>query len=229
VSRRVARMLAGDLDAETLRLRLMRALREDRDARPSRKGELHVSMFTGSDRTFCARKVYFQYMRGDDRSGPPSLVHYDGKWRESKWKYLLEKAGLLTHYQHVLRVGPLVGTPDFIIRLMRKVSIVELTGADERVPEAVAWSRLAVKKRQLRFYMGMARAAGMPVEKGFVLVESKGSNKFRIYAVEHDQEKFERLMARVAAVWKAIRAGKAPPRCGRDRCEACYPREEPTA
>jgi hypothetical protein len=232
----LSKVLTEDIDIATFKVKLGQGVR-GLTAEPERhrKRELHVSDFTQSEKQFCYRKLVLRYFKGEDRTRGVSMVQLDGKWREDKWRRIFESAGILKDYQEVLRVGMLVGHPDFLVDYGRGDTILELTGHDSKIDPILRQSRLAVKKRQCLTYLIM-RVKMYPGSRrrALVVVENKGNNEFQVYPVDYDEEKATLLMKRVVRVQKLVTAmGKATPerrteiyrqipRCGTKNCKVCY-------
>lgn len=233
---KTAKLMAEDLDVAMQRVKLRKGLQTMHKGRSNRKHELHVSDFTQSEKQFCYRKLVIRWLRGDGREdGGMSWVEYDGKFREEKWRRLFEAAGMLREYQLALKVGPLSGHPDFVVDFGKGNSIVELTGHDSKIDPILRNAREAVKKRQCLAYVIMYRHMVGKLYRGFVYVEDKGNNDFRIIPVDYDEEKARLFMERVVRVTRATRALakattteqrasviRAIPKCERPRCQTCY-------
>lgn len=226
-----ARLFAGDLDMGALELKLKRGLEMLHRGRPTRKHELHVSDFTKSDKSFCYRTLILRYLKGESEDRMTTWVQYDGKFREEKWKQLLEITGFLkpAGYQMELRVGNLVGHPDFILDYHRGPLVMDLTGYDPTLDPILRATRLGEKKRQVRMYLGMYEAStGVKPYRGVVLYENKGTCAPKLLPVELD-DKVAPLMERAAKtehyiaylrehgtkVWSSL------PPCEKKRCKAC--------
>lgn len=237
---KISKLMSEDIDVATIKVKVRRALemlhRDDGD----RKRELHVSDFTMSEKQFCYRKLIRRYFEGKkEGSAAVSFVQYDGKFREEKWKRLFETIGILKEYQLELRLGPLVGHPDFLADYGKGPCIFELTGYDSRLDPILRNARLAQKKRQCLTYVIMARHTTLPnLYKGFVFAENKGNNDYDVYPIEYDAVKAKGLIERVVYTNKALKLlqryadeSRDPgpvwaklPRCENKRCVVCYPR-----
>lgn len=208
----------------------------------TRKRELHVSDFTGSEKEFCHRRLVVRWLNGDNKERRGTWVHYDGKFREAKWWLLFEVAGILLEYQPVLKLGALQGHPDFVIDWGKGPSIIELTGHDSKIDVAMRMMRLHVKRRQNTIYQLMWKKsrqidkAKTSLHRGFVIAEDKGNNTFSIEPIDIDNEKAAVLLERIitasthckamgGAVTKEERIAlyAAIPRCVRKTCKTCYP------
>lgn len=240
---KLAKAMAEDIGAASLRLRLNRALRTLHEDHPSRKYELHVSDFTENEKVWCYRHLMMKYFYRKEEVRPATWVQYDGIWREQKWLKLLEAEGMLLDYQKELKLGPLSGHPDFIARLTPKgetLHILELTGHNKSINFKMLAMRTARKKRQCRMYMVMlAHEVGRDkVGTGFVILEDKATNEFQLIPIPWDAKEMRPLFERVARARLLIRAlGKLPEEkrrkaiakvegCGRKRCPGCTPKEE---
>lgn len=237
------KVLSQDIESATLRMEFMRGLTDLAQGNPTRKQELHVSDFTQGEKSFCIRRLLNRYYLGDDRAKDPTLVEYDGKWREEKWKKLLEARNLLVEYQPEFFIGTLVGHPDFVIRMrgFPGLRILELTGYDSKVPIGMQKMREAIKVRQILMYLTMAKSmAVLDVRGGFVVIENKGNNSFRIVRVNLSElkDKADELFERVKVVQRWIaRIDKAGgikskqarlmmrhiPECQKKKCDYCRP------
>jgi hypothetical protein len=225
-------LASSPLGAALLKVKITRAMRAiDERTRKAhgqgdRKHELHVSDFTASDKSFCARSVVRRYLDGEGER-KPTFVQFDGKFREEKWKLLFQEAGILVDYQMEVRAGRLVGHPDFIIDLDGTRCIVELTGHDSQVSEKMRWARVAVKCRQSRLYQVLTKYR----DSAYVIVENKGNNEFDVLEVKWDAEKAAELLGRVRLVNAAvdlIESGKPAPKviaamkpCQKKKCHVC--------
>lgn len=250
---KLRRLLAQDIEGGVLRMELMRGLTDLAQGYSTRKHELHVSDFTHGEKAFCIRRLIHRYYEGDERAKDPTLVEFDGKWREEKWMKLLEVRGMLVGYQPELKYGELVGHPDFLIKVkgFKGLRILELTGHDSQVPIAMQKRREAIKVRQDLMYQKMAvecgfEIDGIDVRGGYVLIENKGSNSFRIITVklEQHEEKVADLFNRVNVVQNWIRkfnftvtSSKQErlawnrlmskvPKCEKKKCDYCRPVKE---
>lgn len=243
----LGKVLAQDIESAVVRMELMRGLTDLAKDHSTRKKELHVSDFTHGEKAFCIKRLLHRYYLGDERAKDPTLVEFDGKWREEKWKKLLEVRGMMVDYQTELRCGALVGHPDFLIVVkgFPGLRILELTGHDSKVPIAMQKMREAVKIRQDLMYQKMAKESGfelkgLDVRGGFVLIENKGSNTFRIIKVSLKErlDQAEELFDRVRLVenWikrfedvggvtgrKARLLMNKVPECQKKRCDYCRP------
>lgn len=256
---KVAKLLAEDMDVAILKIKLQGALnkisrgevdfkslaekwsevgRSVVGAGPSstRKRELHVSDFTGSEKEFCYRRLVVRWLNGEAKERQGTWVNYDGKFREVKWWLLFEVAGILREYQPILILGALQGHPDFVIDYGKGPCIVELTGHDSKIDVAMRMMRLHVKRRQNTIYQLMWKKAGkQPMHRGFVLIEDKGNNTFGIEPIDIDNEKAAILLERIILAdkyCKALRDAKtkeerislyaAISRCSRKNCKTCY-------
>jgi hypothetical protein len=259
----VAKIMAEDIDVARLRLKLggalekitrgnvdVLALRSKFDdvigsivqagVASHRKRELHVSDFTGSDVEFCHRRLVVRWLNGERKDRQPNWVHYDGKWREAKWWMLFEVAGILKEYQPALTMGELQGHPDFVIDFGKGPSLVELTGQDSKTGETLMAMRRHVKRRQNTMYQLMwNNTREVPLYKGFVVIEDKGTNEFKIETVEIEKDKGAALLERVSIanayckmLGDAVSAGERIklfaeiPLCIRERCKTCHPPSE---
>lgn len=247
----VTRMLTEDLGAAVVRLKLNRGLevahRPAPGEKPKRQRELHVSDFVKSEKSFCVRALVWRWVVGEvkvgargERHATPTWVQWDGKFREEKWKVVMQAAGILREYQPEFKLGMLVGHPDFTIDAGEGDQVLDLTGYDKAVDPILRSTRLAAKKRQVLLYLAMAQAKWqVPQKRGYVLSENKGDCTFDVIPVEMDPQKVVDLLARVKVVstWclalqraEAVdRAGvfREVPGCGKDRCRACQLVAEP--
>ncbi len=228
----LGKLLSDDLEIGILNVKCEHALQTFFAGNTTRKHELHVSDFTKNDKNFCAPTVVVRYLRGEEGQRQGTWVQYDGKWREEKWKRIFEAAGMLRFYQKELRLGELVGHPDFYVDFGRGLRIVELTGSDLQQDIKLLGMRLAVKKRQLAMYLGM----DISVDRGFVLQENKATQERKWFPIERDDETMKHLMARVKLVNGFVSSLTSVPatshkeaflhfvsqnRCGRKVCAVC--------
>lgn len=230
----LARTLTDDIDVATFRVKIRRGLEAmTAQPNPGRKRELHVSDFTASEKQFCARKLVLRYFRGEDKARGASWVMLDGKWREEKWKRVFEACGIMRDYQAELRLGPLVGHPDFLVDYGRGDTILELTGHDSKIDAFLRSVRVAIKKRQALTYLIMrVHTVKGSRRRALVVVEDKGNNEFQVIPVDYNEEMAKMMIGRVVDVSRWIKridaAGndreavfKQIPKCEKKKCQWC--------
>lgn len=230
--RSVKKLMADEPEVAAFKLAVDSAIQKLNPKRVGeRRGELHVSSFTASGVSFCARGVVLHWWRGGT-SEFTTLVQRDGKFRENKWNEIFESAGIIIAYQPLLRLGRLEGHPDWILDWGYGPRIIDLTGQDPTMDPIFRSRHVGMKKRQVMMYNIMGDFA-----RGYALVENKATCEFRVIPVNRDSDEERVLVERVALVTSAVdslsldstdeevaQVVSRLPSCGSTRCSVCQTR-----
>ena len=150
-----------------------------------RKG-LHASAVITSDSVFCIREQILSlfYKRNQEDSISEGLLRIfeEGNCIHEKWQSMFERAGIARGIEDRghSKIFDLYMTPDAIIELNGKLYVVEIKSANTYSYKAMK-SGHPSGTHQLQLYMHF-----LCIPRGFVLVEDKNTQEFKIFPVRYE-------------------------------------------
>jgi CRISPR/Cas system-associated exonuclease Cas4 (RecB family) len=175
------------VDIETLMLeRKLNALfRIPRDNAEERKG-LHASAIIVSDSAFCIREQVLSlfYKRNEEENISDGLLRIfaEGNSIHEKWQSMFKRAGIARAIEDrgYSKMFDLYMTPDAVVEINNKLYVVEIKSANTYSYKSMKDSHPAGTK-QLQLYMHF-----LCIPRGFVLVEDKNTQEFKIFPVRYE-------------------------------------------
>jgi len=147
---------------------------------------LHASSIIASEKDFCCREqvlsLFYKQVQGENISVGLKRIFEEGNFVGEKWQRLFIR-GELGNYLDMdrscfLDKYDLSYTPDAIITIAKKKYVVEIKSMNTFQFKKATTHPSGMK--QLRFYMLLTK-----IHKGFVLVEDKNDQNFKIFTAEH--------------------------------------------
>lgn len=212
-----------DFETMMIEYRLNELLEIKQEEKEDRQG-LHASAILVSEGSFCLREQVLSlfFKRGEENLYSVGLkrVFREGDMIHLKWQNLFRQAKVSRGIEVRLygNVWGLLATPDAIIEINNKLYVVEIKSARTEI-----YSKMKDKhpsgNKQLQLYMHL-----LAIPRGFVLVENKNDQEFKIFKENYDPEEvrpyIERLNKIKIAKEKFIEQNKLPKRiCSDYECK----------
>ncbi len=186
---------------------------------------LHASAIITSDNEFCVRSqvlsLFFRQLQGQQFGVHQKRVFLNGDFVHEKWQRLFIRGGLGTaRNMDRSRFNDdydLSFTPDAVINLNGVKYVVEIKSQNSFQFKKAKSHPSGM--RQLKFYMFLTE-----IHRGFVLVEDKNDQEFRVYLADYEYEDVEKYEDRLIEIqrYKKIfkKEGKVPSRmCRKSDCK----------
>ena len=176
---------AVDIENLLLERKLNELFRIPRDNAEERKG-LHASAIIASDSAFCIREQILSlfYKRNEEENISDGLLRIfaEGNAVHEKWQNMFERAGIARGIEDrgYSKLFDLYMTPDAIIELNNKLYVVEIKSANTFSYKNMKTSHPS-GTHQLQLYMHF-----LCIPRGFVLVEDKNTQEFKIFPVRYE-------------------------------------------
>ena len=176
---------AVDIENLLIERKLNALFRIPRENAEERKG-LHASAIIASDSAFCIREQILSlfYKRNEEESISDGLLRIfaEGNAIHEKWQNMFERAGIARGIEDRghSKLFDLYMTPDAIIELNNKLYVVEIKSANTFSYKNMKTSHPS-GTHQLQLYMHF-----LCIPRGFVLVEDKNTQEFKIFPVRYE-------------------------------------------
>jgi hypothetical protein len=136
-----------------------------------------------------------------DLAAPQAKYFLDGTYRHMKWKAILESCigavELLATEQEIMIPGDIIGTPDFVVRILQpgggsvEFPVDVKSVAPSRYKQISMGAPLARDRNQMLLYLD---GGGWPF--GFLIYEDRDTLEFALICVLPDAEQVEKIKAR---------------------------------
>lgn len=150
-----------------------------------RKG-LHASAIIAAESSFCMREqvlsLFFQRNKTNNLSDGLLRIFEEGNSIHAKWQNMFERAGIARAIEDrgYSKIFDLYMTPDAIVEINDKLYVVEIKSANTYSYKAMK-SNHPSGTHQLQLYMHF-----LCIPRGFVLVEDKNTQEFKIFIVKYE-------------------------------------------
>lgn len=164
---------------------------------------LHASAILVSDNEFCYREhvlsLLYKQIQGENIGINLKRIFEEGNFIGEKWQRLFIRGGLgipedmdISQFRYDYELS---FTPDAIVTIGKKKYVVEVKSQNTFLFKKQAGHPKGMK--QLQFYMELTG-----IHNGFVLVEDKNSQEFKVLMAEYDSENMEPYINRLEMIQK---------------------------
>lgn len=183
-----------DLDNELKFLKIKRGAQKERVG-------LHASNIIANDVEFCYRQqvlsLFYEQLQGEQLPVRLKRIFVEGDAIHEKWQRLFIRGGLGNpsemDKQLFKNEYDLYYSPDAVVQIAGKRYMVEIKSMNTiQFKKAISHP---AGERQLLFYMWLT---GM--KDGFVLVEDKNTQEFKIFKVDYDLDRIEKYIERLEKI-----------------------------
>ena len=190
---------------------------------------LHASAIIASENEFCYREqvlsLFFKMNQGELLPIPTLRVFAQGNAMHEKWYQLFRKAGIDVAIERTLFLPQydLNFTIDALLDLFNDEVICDVKSVNTFIFNKQKGHPSGEK--QINFYCwALTKYTGIPHRKGFVLMDSKNDQNFRVVPVKYDKEKVKPYVDRLKEIQRLkkifIQTGELPERnCDSSKCK----------